>query len=271
MPPAAAIAGAAIVGAGASVYASSKAAKAQKKAAELASQTQTDTFNKQVELQAPFRAGGLAGESRLLELLGLTPANDSGLNVNPNSPDFGKYAHDFSMNDFEQDPGYAFRVKEGMKALNNSMAARGLGMSGANVKGAINYGQEAGSQEYQNAFNRYQINRSNQLNPLQSLTGAAQSSANVLGSAAQNMGNNISQNQLEAGNARASGYVGGANALTSAISGGFNAYTGLQSANSLNTFLNGSGGGGGFTAPSNAGAASYLGNYFANNPTTIGN
>ena len=146
---------------------------------------------------------------------GAQPANTmSGLSVDSNDPDFGKYARDFGMQDFEADPGYAFRLSEGMKALNNSMAARGLGISGSNIKGALRYGQDMGSQEYQNAFNRYQVNRNNQLNPLQSLTGMAQTSTNALlpqmGQAATNIGNAA----IGAGNARASAYgvSGAANA-----------------------------------------------------------
>jgi hypothetical protein len=57
------------------------------------------------------------------------------------------------------DPGYAFRVSEGNKALNASAAARGGLISGNALKAAQDYGQAAGSQEYTNAFNRYQANR----------------------------------------------------------------------------------------------------------------
>lgn len=263
----AAVAGATVVAAGAGYAASKSAAKAQGKAAAASDQTQRDIFAKQTELQEPFRQGGMAAESRLLELLGLTPPGGNtagGLNVNPATADFGKYAKDFSMNDFQEDPGYGFRMQEGMKALNNSMAARGMGVSGANIKGALKYGQDLGSQEYQNAFNRYQVNRSNQLNPLQSLMGGAQTSANTLTDAAGNMGRTISENQLQAGNARASGYVGGANALTGALSSGFQAYTGMRSANSLNSFLNNSGGGAGWGLPSGFGGGAAMSDFTYN-------
>lgn len=141
----------------------------------------------------------------------------SGLKVDPNDPDFGKYARDFGMQDFQQDPGYEFRMSEGMKALERSAAARGGLLSGSMLKGIQRYGQDLGSQEYQNAFNRYQINRSNQLNPLQSMMGAGQSSANTLTSAAGQMGEGISQAINNGGAARASGYIGQANALTGAL------------------------------------------------------
>ncbi len=238
MATAAVAAGASVLGGVLGGKGAKKAARIQAAAADRATAAQQAQFDKQVQLQEPFRQAGLSGESKLLQLLGLNPGSGSGLSVDQNATDFGKYAKDFSMSDFEQDPGYAFRVKEGTKALNNSMASLGRGISGASIKGAINYGQEAGSQEYQNAFNRYQVNRSNQINPLQSLFGAGQSTANTLSNAAQNLGNNQAELQLQAGNARASGYVGQANALTNAISGGINAYTGIQNSSALNSFLN---------------------------------
>jgi len=132
--------------------------------------------------------------------------------------DFGKYARDFSMKDYEADPGYAFRQSEGMKALERSAAARGGLLSGGTMKGIQRFGQDLASQEYQNAFNRYQVNRANQLNPLQSLMGSGQSSANVLTSAASNYGQTGANTLSNIGDVRASGYIGGANALTNALS-----------------------------------------------------
>jgi hypothetical protein len=75
------------------------------------------------------------------------------------------------------------------------------------------------SQEYGNAFNRFQIERAARLNPLQSLMGAGQSATNVMTGATGAAGQNIGQMQLGAGQARASGYVGSANALGSALQG----------------------------------------------------
>lgn len=166
---------------------------------------------------------------------GYTPAVQYAQNAGMNAPenvnmmaaplgaapesDFGKYARDFSMADYQADPGYAFRQSEGMKALERSAAARGGLLSGGALKGIQRFGQDLASQEYQNAFNRYQVNRANQLNPLQSLMGSGQSAANTLTGAAGQMGQNQAANITNAGAARASGYVGGANALNSALGG----------------------------------------------------
>ena len=138
----------------------------------------------------------------------------------------------FGMSQFQADPGYAFRLSEGQKALERSAAARGGLLSGATGKALQRYGQEMGSQEYQNAFNRYQTERAARLQPLQSLAGVGQTSANTLTSAAGTMGQNIAEGIGSAAAARASGYVGGANAINQAVGQGINLY-GLYNQNQL--------------------------------------
>ncbi len=205
--------------------ASSKAAKAQTQAADQSAALQREMFNKQVELQAPFREAGLTAQNKLMSMLGLSGA--------PGDAGYGKYAGDFTMQDFTTDPGYAFRLAEGNKALDRTAAARGGQLSGGAMKAAERYGQDMGSQEYMNAYNRYQTNRANQLNPLQSLMGAGQTGANTLTTAAGTLGTNLAENAIGAGNARASGYVGAANALTGALNQGMNNYMGMQYINRM--------------------------------------
>jgi hypothetical protein len=129
---------------------------------------------------------------------------------------------------FQTDPGYAFRLREGLKALDRSAAARGGLLSGAQLRGVTEYGQDLASQEFTNAFNRYQAERQARLNPLQSLAGMAQTSANTLTGAAGTLGSNIGANIIGAGNARASGYMGTANALSNALGQGLNYYQNQQ-------------------------------------------
>jgi hypothetical protein len=140
----------------------------------------------------------------------------------------------FGMDQFQADPGYAFRLSEGQKALERSAAARGGLMSGATGKALTRYGQEAGSQEYMNAFNRYQTERAARLNPLQSLAGVGQTSANTVGGYGQNYANQANQlgmtnaaNQgnlaLGMGNIRASQYGNAGSALNTALNTNWNA------------------------------------------------
>jgi hypothetical protein len=124
------------------------------------------------------------------------------------------------MSQFQADPGYAFRLSEGQKALDRSAAARGGLISGGALKAAQRFGQEMGSQEYTNAFNRYQTERNARLNPLQSLAGMSQTATNQLGAAGQAYATGAGEALGAAGQARASGYMGVANA----IGGGVNQY-----------------------------------------------
>ena len=206
MPVAAAIVGSAVIGGGISAISASKAAKAQRKAAESAQQTARDTFERQAALQEPFRQAGLTAQQQIMQLLGI--GGDA------SAAGYGSLAKSFGTEQFQQDPGYAFRQAEGMKALERSAAARGGLLSGSTLKGVQRFGQDLASQEYQNAFNRYQVERAARLNPLQSLMGSGQSAANVTTGAAGTMGQNVAANQMAAGQARASGYVGVGNALS---------------------------------------------------------
>jgi len=87
------------------------------------------------------------------------------------------------------------------------------------VKAAIRYGQKAASEEYTNAFNRYQTSRENQLNPLLSLAGRAQTASNTLGSAAGQYGTNVGNMYLGTGEAQGNAMMAGANARGSAFQG----------------------------------------------------
>jgi hypothetical protein len=209
MVAAAVTAAAAIGGAVISSKASKKASAAQQQAAQDANAAQERMFQRQTELQEPFRQGGLTAQNEIMQLLGI--------GGDKTAAGYGSMAKAFGTDQFQQDPGYAFRQSEGMKALERSAAARGNLLSGSTLKGVQRFGQDLASQEYQNAFNRYQVERSARLNPLQSLMGSGQSATNVMTSAAGQMGQNEATNLYNAGQARASGYIGSANALTNAL------------------------------------------------------
>lgn len=190
--------------------ASSKASKAQAAAAREGSAAEERMFNKQVALQEPFRQAGVNALPELVEASRYTP---------------------FSMDQFQQDPGYAFRMREGLKALDRTAAARGGLLSGAQLRGVTRYGQELGTQEYTNAFNRYQAERAARLNPLQSLAGMGQTTATTLANQAGQYGQSMAQGAAQMGNIRASGYMNQANALAGGIGQGLNYYQNQQMMN----------------------------------------
>lgn len=136
--------------------------------------------------------------------------------------DFGSMTHDFSLSDFNLDPGYQFRMDQGSQALQRSAAAKGSLLGGGTLKALARYGQDYASNELNNAFNRYQVNRSNQINPLFSLAGLGQTSAGQVASSGTSLGNNAANinfnGGVDAGSARASGYASTAKAINSGIS-----------------------------------------------------
>jgi len=218
-------AGASIVGGLLGADASESAADTQAAAANRAADLQYKMFKENQAAQKPFLEAGYKGQNRLLDLLALSG--------NTGAQGYGSAARNFGMSDFEQDPGYAFRMSEGLKALDRTAASRGGMLSGAALRGATRYGQDMASQEYQNAYNRYNTNRANILNPLQSLAGQGQTTANTLGQAGQNYATNAGNAYMGAGNAAASGYVGSANAWSNALGGATNYFTQNQMMNRM--------------------------------------
>ena len=204
-----AVVGSSLIGANAS----SRAASTQAAAADRAAAGQERMFERQVELSEPWRK---AGETALNKLVPLAT----------------EYTP-FGMSQFQADPGYGFRMSEGMKALERGAAARGGLLSGATLKGIQRFGQDLASQEYQNAFNRYQAERQARLGPLQSLAGVGQTTTQQLGQAGMQAAQNIGETQMSGAAARASGYVGGANALTQGLGTYLNYSQGQNMLNAL--------------------------------------
>jgi len=236
------LAGGAIAGS-----AAKKAARTQEQAAKDATAAQQRMFEEQKALQEPFRQGGLTAQQEIMQLLGI--------GGDKTAAGYGSLGKAFGTEQFQQDPGYAFRQSEGMKALERSAAARGMLSSGSTLKGIQRFGQDLASQEYQNAFNRYQTERAAKLNPLQSLMGSGQSAANVITGAAGQMGQNEASNIYGAGQARASGYIGQGNALNTALGQIGGIASSLPEQNAMINYYNrtpaggGSLGGGGGGAP----------------------
>ena len=217
---------AAIIGAAAiSAYSANQAANSQSDSANRASSMSQAQYNQSRADSAPYRQAGYTALGQL---------QDPSLN------------HNFGASDFTQDPGYQFRLEQGQKALQRSAAAQGNLMSGDTLTALTRFNQDQASNEYQNAANRFNTDRSNNVSRLQNIAslGSGQvANLGQLGAAnAQTIGNNITS----AGNAQAAGQVGMANALTNGV--GQYANNQMQQ-NILDKYsLNGSGGAGGYNS-----------------------
>jgi hypothetical protein len=206
---------------------------------------------------ASDRAVALQREQYEKQLAMQKPFYDVGVNALPELVKASKYTP-FSMQTFQQDPGYGFRLKEGQQALDRSAAARGGLISGGALKAAQRYGQEMGSQEYTNAFNRYQTERAARLQPLQSLTGFGQTTANTLGTAGSNMAGNIGNAYMQQGVNQGNALLAGSQARASSY-GDIAKLYGQTNPNFGSLF--GGGGGGGGAAGYNISPEQYSGYY----------
>ena len=207
-----AVVGSALIGASTSRSAASTQSDAAKQAAEM----QRQQFSEQALLQEPFRQAGIRALPQLEAQRNMMPGAFTG------------------KVDLTQDPGYAFRLSEGQKALDRSAAARGGLISGGALKAAQRFGQEMGSQEYQNAYNRaltgYNADVAREAtgyNRLAALAGYGQTATGQIGAAGQNMASNVGNLMTSGAAAGAAGTVGSANALTGGL-GSYLNYAGQQ-------------------------------------------
>lgn len=188
------LAGGALLGGAMSSSAASKAAKAQRNAANQASQISKDQFAQTRADLAPYRDAGANALTRY--------ADASGVN--------GADKRMASFADFRADPGYEFQMSEGLRGVQGSAAAGSLGINGGGVLKALQrYGQGVADQGYNNYLTRFQN--------LASLgQNAAAQTGNFGAAAAQQQG----QFAMDAGAAKAGGYLGQANAWNGAINSG---------------------------------------------------
>ena len=206
-------AGGALLGAGQISSAARDAAELSSGAADRSTALQRQMYEQNQANLAPYLAAGRNALGRI----------DTGM-----APG-GEFSKSFSMDDFTADPGYGFRMSEGLKAMDRNAAARGGLISGAALKAGTRYGQDMASQEYTNAFNRYQTNRGNQLAPLQSLAGIGQTATNNLASVGSNYASNVGNIDTNAANVRANagltsgaGYASAYGAVGNALNNAFN-------------------------------------------------
>lgn len=70
-----------------------------------------------------------------------------------------------SLEQAQNEPGYEFARREGIRGLENAYSARGTGRTGGTIKDFINWGNKFAEQNYGNVYNRaantYGINRGN--------------------------------------------------------------------------------------------------------------
>jgi hypothetical protein len=157
-------------------------------------------YKEGIERQQPFYQAGVNALGQYVQ--GVQPG--------------GALTRGFTMADYQADPGYAFRLSEGLKGLEQTAAARGGLLSGNALRGAQRYGQDLASQEYTNAYNRYTGEQATQRNALAGLAGQGQTTANTIGQSGAAYGQYVGNAMMNQGANQANAGLIGANANASA-------------------------------------------------------
>lgn len=210
------IAGAAVVGSLVSANAAKQAAKGQVNAANAATAASNAQFQQTFDAQEPWRKAGGQAVGRMSELANMPAGID--------------------MGNWQQDPGYQFRMQQGQDAINRSASAGGRYQSGGTLKALTAYGQGMGAQEYQNVYNRKAQERATQYNQLASLAGLGQTSVGQTGQLGAQNAAQAGQNMMGAANAQSAGTVGTANAWSGALNSGLNNWMTYQTAQNANPY-----------------------------------
>ena len=259
-----------------SLIGSSETASAQKQASNM----QGQMYQATVQQENPYINAGyttidpqsaLAGNAATAQ--GTSPYLSAATAAMPAS------AGAMTQAELEKTPGYQFTLGQGLKMTQANAAAKGLGVSGAALKGAATYATGLADQTYQNRFNEaqttfndwlnqntaYQGNLLNEANMLNQVSTLGQNAASQTGTQGTSLANAAGNYLSQSGQSTGAGTVSAANALSNAA----NQYTGY------NYWAGQSGGTGGYSgaqqmtgyAPSiSPGTSNYLGTGFSTPP-----
>jgi hypothetical protein len=164
------------------------------------------------------------------------------------NPYAGAFLERFTGQDIYRDPSYQFRLSEGERLLRARQAAGGNRWGSQAMKDITNYAQDAASQEFGNAYARFQEQKQKLYDRLSGLAGLASSTATnaaAQGSAAGGtLSGNIqtgyrgaSGNLAGVGDALAGGTMGSTNALVGGINQAANTWLARDYFNRINQQL----------------------------------
>lgn len=210
---AAAVGGAALAGGLASsaigADASRSAANTQADAADHAADLQNEQFQQMLKNLMPYMDLGQSGIGQLQDLL---------------SSGTLQKQFSFDPSQLGQTPGYQFTLQQGLKGVDNAASAKGLSLSGAQMKGIADYttglADQTYGQQYDRALRSFMTNygvNSDQYNRLAGLVGLGQNAAAGVGNAGLQTASNIGNTLMSGANAQAAGQIGSANAINNGI------------------------------------------------------
>lgn len=185
-----------VVGGIAAGSAAKDAAQTQAASADEALRLQRDIYNKFMEMNKPYYEAGVNALGQI------------------------------TRGEVTAEPGYGFRLGEGMKALERLQASRGNLLSGGAMKAGQRFAQDLASEEYGKSFNR-----------LANIAGIGQTAASQAGTAGQNFAGQAGELGMQGANALVSGRIGRTSAYTSGAQGAINALQGYQQEQQRNQLM----------------------------------
>jgi hypothetical protein len=175
-----------------------------------------------LQTRSDLQPYNVAGQNVLPELTSVATSGPTG-----GGPDYvamaqGALPGTMTQAELEQTPGYQFQRAQGLKAVQSAAAAKGLGVSGASLKGAATFATGLADANYQQQFNNQQqkfvdinslntaqqgnvTNEYNRLSGLSTLGANAGAAVGTQGTALANQAGNALTN---AGVAQAQGLKG---------------------------------------------------------------
>lgn len=185
-----------IVGGIAAGSAAKDAAQTQAASADKALELRRDIYNKFMEMNKPYYEAGVNALGQI------------------------------TRGEVTAEPGYGFRLGEGMKALERLQASRGNLLSGGAMKAGQRFAQDLASEEYGKSFNR-----------LANIAGIGQTAASEAGTAGQNYAGQAGELGMQGANALVSGRIGRTSAYTGGAQGAINALQGYQQEQQRNQLM----------------------------------
>jgi hypothetical protein len=227
MALAAATIGSGVLSAGSSLIGAGKASSAAKQAS-------ANNFRQYAYTRQDLSPFFTAGQVVVPDLVNLAQSGPTGGGPNYLTQAAGMVPGQFTQAELEATPGYQFTRDQGLKSVQSAAAARGLGVSGAALKGAADYSTGLANKTYLDQFNvanqRFQdvlglntAQQGNLTNQYNRLAGVAQLGSNAAaqtGTIGASLSNQAGNFLTQGGLASAAGTAGVGNA----ISGGLNNY-----------------------------------------------
>ena len=232
-----AIVGGAVIGGYMTSQATKSAAQTQADAAARAQGQLLETGERAADVYAPYVAKGVTALNKMSE-----------------DPYF---TQQFTNKDLNATlaPGYDFRLRQGQQANLQASNLTGGAVSGNALRSLQDYSQNFASGEYANAFNQFQVQRSNIYSNLNSIADMGLRGTTGQANAMIGTGTNVANVTSAAGNAQAASQIAQGNIYGSVANTAGNAAA-YYAMNNMNQPINstqaamGGGGGGSFTPTS---------------------